>query len=326
MTDNITPDNLFYVGDVPWHGVGNRLENVATAQEAIEAASLNWGVEQRPIYYADRNGEHILHPSHVATIRKDKDLPLGIVSKSYQIVQNVDCFSFLDALVDSGEAKYEVSGELAGGRKIWLLAKLPSDIVLADGDTIQKYLLFVNTHDGTSSVKVALTPVRVVCQNTLSIALQKSEFKVSIIHSGDIDRKINEARRILKLSVRSYDEMKNVYNLLAATKISDEKAKQYFEELYDPEKHSSKHYDEVRSFLFSLYKEGPTADTARGTVWGVYNAATDYFDHYRGRKKQILDGKIKNTERIFKSAVLGGGRQNKIRAFALAHSIAQSAA
>ena len=159
-------ETMFYTREKPWHGLGTRVEEAPASADALRLAGLDWQVLQEPIF--TDQGEVIT--GYKANVRDSDRRVLGVVSDRYRIVQNQEAFSFTDTLLGSG-VRYETAGSLQDGRRVWLLARLPREYIIS-GERISPYLVFSNTHDGSGAVKVALTPVRVVCNNTLNLALQ----------------------------------------------------------------------------------------------------------------------------------------------------------
>lgn len=305
MSHELTKDdNMMYVGEKPWHGIGVELPDVATAAEAIEAAQLGWNIVQSPVLYLNAMGEYKQIKKNLVNIRENTGNPLGIVTESYKIVQNPDAFDFMDALTGTDEAKYETAGSLFGGRKVWMMARLVNTMFICDDDKINQYICLMNSHDGTSAVKVFLTAVRVVCNNTLTLALRDSDAKVSIVHSGDIEAKMEEARRVLSLALDGFSDAEKNFKLMAAKKITDEQADGYFMDLFDK---GTKRFDNIRKQVSQIYHEGPNAERGLGTMWGAFNSVTDFVDHYRGGK-QI-------TDRNFNSRVFGGANLIKLKAY-----------
>ena len=171
---------MMYVGDAPWHGLGTRFETAPkTSEEAIQAAKLDWQVLRVKLYAVD--GTHWTQvPSRRALVPSDRwgkpDCPVfADVPDSYEPVQNEDAFRFFDPLIQQGKATYETAGGLGNGEKVWVLAKLTGDMEIA-GDTLERYLLLSNGHNGRTAVQVMFTPIRVVCANTLSVALENREW------------------------------------------------------------------------------------------------------------------------------------------------------
>ena len=157
-------ETMFYVREKPWHGLGTRVETAPTSIDALVLAGLDWTVEQKNVYAEDGS----LIPGYKVNTRSTDNAALGIVSDRYKVVQNEDAFQFTDDLLGVG-VTYETAGALQGGRKAWMLARMPHRYIIA-GDEIAPYLVVMNSHDGSSGIKVAMTPIRVVCQNTLNLA------------------------------------------------------------------------------------------------------------------------------------------------------------
>ena len=168
--------SMFYVDRPPWHGLGRRLAEPATAEEAIQGAKLDWEVAKVPLYAAG-NARMFPVDGKFGIVRKDKwdsdDCKvLGVVSQQYTPLQNREAFTFFDPIVGDGAAIcYHTAGVLGDGQRIWILAKLPDSITVRNGDISDKFLLLTNSHDGESAVQMKFTPIRVVCQNTLMMAL-----------------------------------------------------------------------------------------------------------------------------------------------------------
>ena len=154
----------------------NRVEDALTSEEALEESGLNWTVAQKPVYTSGG----ILIPNYKANIRSSDNQVLGVVTDRYRIVQNQDAFAFTNSLIGEG-VKYETAGSLQSGRKVWLLVKLP-DKYIVNGDQIEPYIVFSNSHDGSSAIRV----VRVVCQNTLNLALSSTKRSWSAKHTQAI--------------------------------------------------------------------------------------------------------------------------------------------
>ena len=165
---------MAYFGEVPWHRLGTKLDNPATAEEAIQAAGLGYDVElTRLVTVNDIPG-----PDRRAVVRQDTNQVLGVVGTTYKPVQNRQCFGFMDAIVSEGAVQYHTAGALGKGERVWMLAKLPDEIRVKNSDDItEKYLLLSNSHDGSSSLRVHFTPIRVVCANTLAVAERKGRGK-----------------------------------------------------------------------------------------------------------------------------------------------------
>jgi phage/plasmid-like protein (TIGR03299 family) len=155
---------------------------------------------------------------------------LGIVGERYRIVQNHEAFGFIDQLLGSA-INFETAGSLHGGRRVWVLATLPEHVEVG-GDPIRPYLLLMNSHDGSTAVVAATTPVRVVCQNTLNWGLQNARQKFSIRHTEAVTQRVHEARRVLELSINYYEQFKRLGDELASEPCSERQLQAVLEELY----------------------------------------------------------------------------------------------
>ena len=192
-------ETMMYVREKPWHGLGTMVEEAPTSADALRLAGLDWTVDKKNIQVC--GGAKIAN--YKANVRSSDGAVLGVVTDRYKIVQNVEAFAFTDSLID-GEVHYETAGSLQGGKKIWLLAKLPDTEIV--GDKTEPYLCFSNTHDGSGAIRVCMTPIRVVCNNTLNIALSGARRAWSVRHTGDIQTKLHEARMCLDMANKYMDK------------------------------------------------------------------------------------------------------------------------
>ena len=186
-------ETMFSVRETPWHGLGRIIMDAPASREALELAGLDWQVESRNIY----SGTGAMIPGYRANVRSTDDAVLGAVSDRYRIVQNEEAFQFTDDLLGEG-VTYETAGSLQGGKKVWMLARLPRKYLIA-GDQVEPYLVIFNSHDGSSGVKVAMTPIRVVCQNTLNLALNTAKRSWTARHTENVLLRVQDARETLQL-------------------------------------------------------------------------------------------------------------------------------
>jgi phage/plasmid-like protein (TIGR03299 family) len=227
---------MFYVDEEPWHGLGTRLERPPTSCEAIKAARLDWTVAKVPLCIAAGGGTrpHEL-PHRFAIIRQDTiGRPdchaFGIAGREYIPLQNYEAFEFFDPLVAEGDATYETAGALGRGERVWIQARLAGDLDIA-GDEVRRFLLLSNSHEGTRSVQVKITPVRVVCNNTLTIALSRGT-TIRVRHDRDMMTRLERAKALLGLIQREYDEVGERFRRLAATELTRERALKYFADVF----------------------------------------------------------------------------------------------
>lgn len=214
-----------------WWDVGGEyvLDHVPNSAEMIKAAHLDWDVQSEPIY----GGDGRIVEGYSMTVRKDTGLHLGVMSDSYRVVQNCEAFRFLDSLLADGSMRYESAGALRGGRTVWALARMPSVDHVAEGDTLQRYVLWLNSHDGLGSLFAVPTSVRVVCSNTASLAIQGQR---GIRHIGDMTSKLQQVYSILCQSNAQFAAFRDKAQLLASKKYTKEAAADYlFDLLPTPE-------------------------------------------------------------------------------------------
>ena len=303
---------MIYVGEVPWHRLGTKLDKPATAAEAIEAAGLGFTVEKAALktVVGDLRVER-----HFATVRTDTFDVLGVVGSRYEPIQNKDAFTTFDALVGEGEAIYHTAGVLGKGERIWLLAKLPDYIRVNGNDVVEKFLLLTNSHDGSGPVRVKLTPIRVVCENTLIIALGGAEQEVHIRHTAGAEAKLKEAHTLLGLTNQLYAELGEIFTRMGTKKISSTDQIEYVRTVF-PEYRKAGGPSPVKAIhekVFELVETGQGSETARGTLWGAYNAVTEYVDHNRLTKADDMAR--------LKSMWFGSGERIKKQAFKIAVSM-----
>lgn len=295
---------MFYYGDTPWHGLGTQVDHALIAEEAIKTANLDWTVDKKEIYFKTPE-EEFTRGKGYCTVRTDENIPLGIVGENYKPIQNIEAFSFMDTLVLSQEAKYHTAGALYRGEKVWILAKIPSDMIITDEDIVNKYLLLVNNHNGRGALKVFFTPIRVVCQNTLTLALNKSSVSVNIIHKGDVHNKIEQAREILCIAVKYFDDMEIKFQDFFKKTITTAMLKEYTETVFPGTSTRTKN---IRNKVMELCEIGAGSEYSCGTVWGAYNAAVEYVDHFRTDFR-------KYPNRYLDTINFGSGAEIKTRAF-----------
>lgn len=303
-----TPSPYPGVVPSPWHSLGTELVNPATAREAIEAAGLDYTVHKKPM---DAIVKMWARENDYATVRTDTADVLGIVGESYEPIQNRDAFRFFDTLVSTDEAMYETAGMIGRGERIWILAKLPGHIKVQGTDLVSKYLLLTNSHNGSSLVRVKIMPIRLVCNNTLTVE-PPGTGEVHIRHSSDAAGDKEQALSLLRLSNSVYEHVDAIFNRMAITKISDKQLQAYVTTLVpDSEGEDNAAIRGIRNTILELYECGEGADFSRGTIWAAYNCVTEYTDH------AVYIQPITRLESIW----FGRGEQLKLKAFQLAEDM-----
>jgi len=319
MVANI--DKMMYVGEKPWHEQGIKLDKIATSKEAMEAAGLGWGVEKRDIFISSKKqvGLYQKVEGKFSTVREDKEIPLGIVGKVYQPLQNKDAFSFFDGIVGVKEAMYHTAGSLGKGEKVWILAKLPGYIKVVKDDIIEKYLLLTNSHDGTSAVEMLFTPIRVVCQNTLNLAISTSEKKINMRHMVLVMSKIDEVRKQLGIIKYQYDMFEELSKKMTTIQMNKKNFDEFLEKIglitKDEENKLSTRAEHVIQEVTQLYEHGRGNDLigVRGTLWGAVNSVIEYVDY----------GRTSNPEKRAKTILYGSGALLKQKAWDYATEISK---
>ena len=271
-------ENMFFVGrETPWHGLGTSIETAPTSKDAIIYAGLDWNVVQSDVF--TDNGTLI--KGFKVNIRETDKTVLGMVTDRYQIVQNTEAFEFTDSLLGEG-VKYETAGSLASGKRIWMLAKMEDRLVT--GERVAPYLVFTNSHDGKGAINVAITPVRVVCQNTLNLALKQAERKWSCVHVGDIKSKLEEAKRTL-LNAEAYMEtLHEEFGELKLMTLTDDKVDDYINLLFPLDENETSltkinRTKQMREELRIRYFDAPDLQNIEKSAYRFVNAVSDFATH-----------------------------------------------
>jgi phage/plasmid-like protein (TIGR03299 family) len=291
MTAGLTStDTMFSVRETPWHGLGTVLERPPrTIAEAIASAGLAWGVAKEPIAVVDRSDgftpDYEEIPGFYATVRQDTRETLGIVGERYRIVQNHDAFTFIDQLLGSS-INFETAGSLHGGRRVWVLATLPRHVEVG-GDPVRPYVLLMNSHDGSTAVIAATTPVRVVCQNTLNWGLSSARQKLSIRHTEAVTQRVHEARRVLELSIDYYEQFKRLGDQLASQRCTERQLRRVLDQLYPSgtrdvtTDRTRRSRQATKEQIAELFLNGSTQGNAPGSKWSALNAIVEHSDWLR---------------------------------------------
>ena len=272
-------ETMMYVREKPWHGLGTMVAEAPTSADALRLAGLDWQVNSEPISVS---GKEVA--GYKANVRSSDEAVLGVVSDRYKVCQNTDAFEFTDNLV-GGEVRYETAGSLFGGKKIWLLAKLPDTEIL--GDKTEPYLCFTNSHDGTAAIRVCMTPVRVVCNNTLNMALSGAKRAWAARHTGDLQQKLGEAHRCLDMAGDYMDSLGQYAEQMANKTVTDEQIQQILSELVPvKETASAREKANVKQLKdeYMVCYFMPDIAKFRGTAWGAINAMADMADHNAPRR------------------------------------------
>lgn len=282
-------------GITPWHGLGEIIKEAPTSEEAIKIAGLDWEVIPRPIY--DELGREL--EGYKVNVRSTDNQILGIVTNRYQIVQNREAFEFTDALLGKG-VTYETAGSLATGKRVWMLAKMEGTLLAEE--SIDPYLVFTNAHDGSGAVRVAITPIRVACQNTLNLALRDASRHWSCAHKGNIQSKLEEARYTLESADRYMKALEEEFGELKLKKVTDKQVRDMTDKLLEIEFNNlfvkatkqanivdfkdfikqqkfEEKLERKRTDIINIYNDKPDLRGTERTAFRFVNAISDYATH-----------------------------------------------
>ncbi len=277
-------ETMFYTGrKKPWHGLGISVENAPDSENALKLAGLDWEVVQRPIFMD--YGEQIT--GYKANVRNTDGAVLGVVSDRYKVVQNWEAFQFTDTLLGEG-VRYETAGSLQGGKKVWLLARLPREYIIS-GERISPYLVFTTSHDGSGAVKVAVTPIRVVCNNTLNLALKSASRSFSMMHTQSIQSKIQEAHDTLFKAEDYMEKLGEEIERLKDIKVTDTMVEEYIEQLLPLTRDASplqvKNVYKLREDIKRRFHEAPDLRNISKSAYRFINAVSDFATHAEPLRK-----------------------------------------
>jgi len=319
---------VMVVGEPAWHRLGTVLDGPATAEEAIQAAQLDWEVMKQPLFAGQQR--HSV-PDYYAIVRGDdwakhKATVLGMVRGNYMPVQNREAFKFFDPIVGEGAAAYHTAGALGEGERVWIMARLPEDIRVIGDDIANKYLLLSNSHNGNSAVQIKFTPIRVVCENTLTMALSQGP-TLRVPHTKDVHQRLRIAATMLNAIKIRFGELEDAFKRMATVQISSDRLQQYLVQVFpDPRRRE----DEARynralaqartdrasaEHLFSMGRGNAQRGVA-GTLWAAYNGVTEYVDQRKYSKS--------TDDRRLEAIWFGDGYSIKARAFATAEKCSDS--
>lgn len=276
-------ETMFYTREKPWHGLGTMVAEAPNSKDALRLAGLNWKVLQEPVYTENEE----LIQGYKANVRDTDRKVLGVVTDRYKVIQNEEAFAFTDTLLGEG-VRYETAGSLQEGRRVWMLARLPREFIIG-GERISPYMVFSNTHDGSGAVKTALTPIRVVCNNTLNLALRTAKRSWSMIHTGDISGKIEEAKNTLLLADEYMTALGQEFEDLRKIKLSEKQVLDYIKSLLPMEENYSllqkRGVEKLRADMKMRYFDAPDLKGVGNNGYRFVNAVSDFATHSTPRRK-----------------------------------------
>lgn len=275
---------MFETREKPWESIGTEVKGEWSSGSMLKRAGLDWDVVQKPI----KTDDGIPIPGVRANVRSDNDYVLGIVSSKYQVVQNREAFSFLDELVGEGIV-FERAGVLANGKTTWVVCRVP-DRWLINSEEITPYLIFVNSHDGSGAIRCVLTPIRLLCSNSLNLALSKAKRGWSLNHVGDVESKMKAAGETL-FHVNEYMlELGRTINELNQKKLTDEQVREFIEELLPMDSEATElkknNVLKLRADMAARYFEAPDLVGLEKNAYRFINAVADHDYHCLPLKKR----------------------------------------
>jgi len=322
-------DSFFSVKQKAWHGLGQIVQDYPTSAEALQFAGLDFEVIKAPNVHRLPDNSEIVSANSFFTYRKDNNAILGDkLGANYNVVQNTDAFSFFDSIVGGDGILYETAGALGAGEKIFITAKLPDYIRVGKEDLIEKYIFLTTSHDGSESIIAAFTPIRIVCQNTLNMALGNCSNVVKIRHTESAQGRLKEAHKIMGISNTLSIQLEEIFNNWTKVKITDGQIKQLIMEAMASNVEAlanikSGAFAELSTaftnvcdsaFEYAMSNETQLMDTTRGTLFGAYNAVTGYFQNVK---------EFKTGEDKLNSIMFGSGLQRTKNAFSLCTNFAK---
>lgn len=278
--------SVAFIGEVPWHGLGTKLEPNSPLTVWCKEAGLDWIAKESPVHFLS-NGEYIEIPNSKTLYRSDNNIPLSIVSKEYKTVQPIEALNFYKDLIDSGSFKMNTAGSLRDGRKIWALAETNKEEELLPNDRTKGYLLFSTSYDKTLSTIVTFTTVRVVCNNTLNMSLSLDyDSGIKIPHNrlfnGD---EVKERLGLSKIVDKTWSNFKTIMDVAIKTKIEQEKAIEILTMAFIKQGQNfneAKDNKAVKKIidLFNGEMIGADIKGVMGNGYGLIQAADEYIDHH----------------------------------------------
>lgn len=304
---------MAYAGDVPWHGLGVQVPSDLTPQQMLEAAGLDWEVEKIPTYTRINGVETALSKS--ALVRKSDNKVLDVVSDDWNPVQNSEAFEFFNDFIANSEMEMHTAGSLKGGTIVWALAKIKDSFELFGGDRVDSYLHFTNFHKYGFSTDVRFTPIRVVCNNTLTLSLNsKVERMVKIDHRRQFNG--DSVKLMLGFAQEKLNKYKEMATFLGSKRAKNEDIVEFFKRVLpagNPAKRET-NLSRAAKIGMGILETQPGAEFAEGSWWPVFNSVTYMTDHLLGRSQDTR----------LTSAWYGANRDLKLRALTEAVKMAET--
>lgn len=312
IIDNVA--QMAYVGDVPWHGLGTRVPSDLTPVQILDAAGLNWTVRKVEALAYDEQTDKVFNIDRSALIRSSDNSVLDVVSNDWNPVQNIEAFEFFNEFVEAGDMEMHTAGSLKGGQIVWCLARVKESFELFQGDQIDSYLLFTNFHRYGFSTDARFTPIRVVCNNTLTLSLNsKVERMMKFSHRRVFDPE--NVKDMLGIATDKLQKYREMASFLGSKQAKNEDIVTYFTRVF-PLTGNGKNKDISKNagIAYDILHTQPGAEYAEGSWWQPVNAVTYMIDHKMGRSQDTR----------LTSAWYGSNRNLKLRALDLALEFANA--
>ncbi|MFV3372488.1 DUF932 domain-containing protein [Pseudomonas sp. NY15435] len=316
-------ESMAYVGAAPWHGLGSKLSQRQPLEVWQREAGMDWQIQESPVHFKASSsgllGSIHSFPEQKVLYRSDTKAPLSVVSQRYQVVQPREVLEFYRDLTQVSGYELETAGVLKGGRKFWALARTGQNTSLKGNDLVNGYLLLATSCDGTLATTATPTTVRVVCNNTLTIAVDGATHAIKVPHSTRFDAQA--VKKQLGIAISQWDEFMYRMRILADRKVRPNEAIKYFMGVMCdtpfngdmPDKLVNERAMRKVQSLYDGRGRGSRLEAANGTAWGLLNAVTEYVDHER---------RARSTEYRMDSAWFGQGAVIKQKALDAALGLA----
>src|SRR5471032_368045 len=305
-------ETMAYINAVPWHGIGNRLSTKQPIEVWAQQSGISFDIKETPVRFMTESagglGAIKSFPEQKVLYRSDTNAPLSVVSSRYQVVQPREILEFYRDLTEVSGFELETAGILKGGRKIWALAKTNQSSVLKGNDRVNGYLLLATACDGTLATTAQFTSVRVVCNNTLAVALSNASSAVKVPHSTIFDPQA--VKKQLGISISSWDSFMYSMKTLSERRVKSHEAMNYFLRVFTDPATTAAGLSNERAMkkVMALYEgdgKGAELASSKGTAFGLLNAVTEYVDHER---------RARSTDHRLESAWFGQGATLKQKA------------
>ena len=314
MAHNV--ETMAYAGEVPWHGLGTKVIDDLTPDQMLTKAGLDWTVSSQPMYYRDAENNEIEIPKRRVLVRDSDQTILSTIGDGWKPLQNSEAFEFFNEFVMAGDMKMHTAGSLNNGRMVWGLAKLKEGFTVTNGDDVEGYLLFSNPHKYATSIEVRFTPIRVVCNNTLTYALSSNiDTAARMNHRQVFDA--DSVKETLGLATDFMQDYADVSRFLSSKNYTKDSIVDYYNQVFPIAGANKRSKDMSRNAEAALetVNTQPGAKLSEGSWWSAFNSVTYLIDHELG---------VSQDTRL-QSAWFGKGRQKKVSALAKAKQFAEAA-